>query len=361
MTAAIPFSYLPQQFADCDEIWFKIRGVVQRGDFTLGRELDAFERAFAALAGTAHAIGVGNGTDALFLSLKALSIRGEVVTTSFSFYATTGAIVTAGAVPVFADIGLDHNIDPAAIEAKITPRTEAIMPVHWAGRPCDMTAIAAIARKHGLALIEDVAHAAGATWDGRPCGSFGIAAGFSLHPLKTINVWGDGGVITTSDGALAARLRLLRNHGLQDRDTCVEFAYNSRLDTVQAVVAHHLLGKLPGILAARARVAATLDRLLPGVTRAPLPAQAQSSHYLYQFLTERRDALLAYLLANGVDAKAHYPVPIHLQPAAQRLGHKPGDFPMAERVAAETITLPAHEFVTGTQLERMAGLVAGFA
>jgi dTDP-4-amino-4,6-dideoxygalactose transaminase len=359
----IPFSYLSEQFADADDIWAKIKAVVQRGDFTLGAELGGFESAFAGVAGTKHAIGVGNGTDALFLILKALDIRGEVITPPFSFYATTAAIVTADATPVFADIRSDHNIDSAAIEAAITPRTEAILPVHWAGRPCDMTAIMAIAERHGLAVIEDAAHAAGAKWGGKPCGSFGIAAGFSLHPLKTVNVWGDGGVITTSDDTLAARLRLMRNHGLQDRDTCVEFAYNSRLDTIQAVVAHHILDRLPAMLAKRAAVARALDGGLAyeeNIVREIEADRSQSGNYLYQILAEHRDELLVWLMSNGVDAKVHYPVPIHLQPAAESLGHKMGSFPIAETVARQTITLPAHDFITDAQVQRMTRLIAEF-
>lgn len=360
----IPFSYLPQQFADAhDAIWPKIAEVVARGDFTLGVEVGSFEQAFARMVGTSHAIGVANGTDALTLILRALGIRGEVVTTPFSFIATTAAIINAAATPVFADIGEDHNIDPAAIEDAITPQTEAILPVHWAGRPCDMTAIMAIAKQRGLAVIEDAAHAAGAAWDGKVCGSFGVAAGFSLHPLKTVNVWGDGGVITTSDNALAERLRLLRNHGLSDRDTCAEFAFNSRLDTIQAVVAHHILDKLPDILKRRARAAQYLDRVLSAIVRLrrdPMPREAKSSHYLYQILVdEDRDGLLQHLQAAGVEAKVHYPVPIHLQPAAASLGCREGDFPVAEQVARETITLPAHDFLSKRDLDDMAALIAG--
>lgn len=359
----IPYSYLPQQFADADAILAKIKAVVERGDYTLGKELRDFEDAFARKLEVGHAIGVNSGTDALFLSLKALSVRGEVITTPYTFFATAASIVNAGARPVFADVGDDFNIDPDAIEAAITPHTEAIMPVHWAGRPCNMSAINAIAARHGLAVIEDAAHAFGAQWSGRSCGTWGKMGCFSLHPLKTLNVWGDGGVVTTDDGLLAEKMRRLRNHGLVDRNTCAEFAYNSRLDTVQAVVAHHVLGRIDDIIQRRRDLAARLDALLSGcegVTWAPQNLRAFSTYYLYTICATDRDGLLENLVEHGVDAKVHYPVPIHLQEAATHLGYRKGQFPVAERLAASTISLPAHEFITDGQAAAMAWLVHHF-
>ena len=359
----IRYSYLPEQFSDHDAIWTKIREVVGRGDFTLGRELQAFEEEFADRIGVEHAIGVNSGTDALFLSLKALGIRGEVITPPYSFFATTATIVNAGARPVFADVGNDFNIDPAAIEAAINPNTEAIMPVHWAGRPCNMAAINAIASRHGLVVIEDAAHAFGAKWAGKLCGSWGKIGCFSMHPLKTLNVWGDGGVITTDDPLMNDKLRRLRNHGLLDRNTCLEWGYNSRLDTVQAVVAHHVLGRIDDIIRRRRQIAALLDSQLSGcedIIAVPMDRRAYSTYYLYTFCATERDRLLAGLIGRGVEAKAHYPVPIHLQPAAVPLGYRAGQFPVAERLAETTISLPAHEFITDAQINEMAAMVRGF-
>jgi dTDP-4-amino-4,6-dideoxygalactose transaminase len=359
----VPFSYLPQQFANTAPIFDKIKDVIARGDFTLGGALAEFETAFAARCGVPHAIGVNSGTDALFLALKALNIKGEVITTPFTFYATVASIANAGAKPVFADVGNDFNIDPAAIAAAITPRTEAIMPVHWAGRPCNMTAICDIAARHGLEVIEDAAQAFGSIWDGKPCGSWGDAAGFSLHPLKTLNVWGDGGVAVTEDETVATRLRQLRNHGLADRDTCVEWGYNSRLDTIQAVVAHHVLGAFSQTLAARVRNARRLDGVLADIGDIriePMHPKAQSNYYLYTFQADARDDLVQHLNANGVEAKVHYPIPVHLQPAAASLKHKRGAFPQAEECARTAVSLPAHEYVSGSDIERMAELIAGF-
>lgn len=359
----IPYSYLPQQFLDCNDIWLKIREVVMRGDFTLGKELPEFERAFADYIQVPHAIGVASGTDAIFLPLKALGITGEVITPPFSFYATTASIVNAGAKPVFADVGANFNIDPKAIEDVITPQTEAIVPVHWGGWPCDMDAIYSLAQKHGLAVIEDAAQATGSKWDGRSCGAWGTAGAFSLHPLKLVNIWGDGGVITCHDSLLAEKLKRLRNHGMKDRDTVIEWGYNSRLDTIQAIVAHHMLKKADSIISKRRELARTLDAALDGVAEIEwlVPLQQEfSNYYLYTFHAQRRNELLSYLISKEIDAKVHYPVPLHLQPAAKEWGYQRGDFPMAEKCAGDTITLPLHEFISSDDVFYMADTLREF-
>lgn len=362
---SINHNYLYQQFADHDVILKKIREVVIRGDFTLGEEVDLLEQEYAALNGVKHAIGVGSGTDALFLSLKSLGIdKGdEVITTPFTFYATIGAIVTAGATPVFVDAGADYNIDANQIEAKITSRTKAIMPVHWSGKPCDMDAIEAIAARHNLAVVSDACHAIKASYKGRPSGALGTIACFSFHPLKNLNVWGDGGIITTDSDELADKLRLLRNHGLVGRDECRIFAYNSRLDTVQAVVARHLLGKIDHITKSRVSNAEYFDHALKAVPQITVPKRegdVYQVYHLYQILCKNRDALQAQLIAHGVDAKAHYPVPMHLQPAAAFLGHKRGDFPVTEEISDSTLSLPVHEFITREQQDFVIQLIRDF-
>lgn len=361
----INHNYLPSQFADYEQILAKIGEVVRNGEFTLGREVDRLEDEFAAIVGARHGIGLGSGTDALLLSLKALGVdKGdEVITTPYTFFATVGAIVTAGARPVFVDIGEDYNLDPAKIEAAITPRTKAILPVHWSGKPCDMDPITEIAARRNLAVVEDACHAVKATYRGRGAGVLGTIGCFSFHPLKNLNVWGDGGIATTNSDEIAARLRLLRNHGLLNRDECAVFAYNSRLDTVQAVVARHLLQKIEHITASRIANAAYFDKLLADVAGIRMPKREpwiKQVYHLYIVRAERRDELQKFLVSNGVDAKVHYPIPMHLQPAANEFGYRPGDFPVCEATVNSVLSLPVHEFITRSQQERTADLIRKF-
>lgn len=365
---SINHNYLTEQFADYEDIFAKIGEVVRKGDFTLGRAVDAFESRFAEVVGSRFAIGVGSGTDALFLSLKALGIGDtpgdEVITTTFTFYATIGAIVTAGARPVFVDVLDDYNIDSDKIEAAVTSNTKAILPVHWSGKLCRMDDITEIAKRHDLAIVEDACHAITATYKGRFAGSFGDTGCFSMHPLKNLNVWGDGGIVCTQSEELADKLRLMRNHGLSGRDTCEMFAYNSRLDTVQAVIADHLLDKLPTITERRIEHSLAFDAALSGVPEVTIPPRdadhIKQVFHIYSLRFERRDELKAHLEANGVDAKIHYPVPMHLQPAARKYGYEAGDFPMAEAIADSTLSLPVHEFIASEQQDRVVELIGDF-
>ena len=274
MKLRIDHNYLEEQFADYPAILSDVMDVIGRGDFTLGKEVELFEEEFAKMIGVKHAIGVGNGTDALFLAMKAMGYdpQGygwenrpfEVITTPYSFYSTTAIISHAGLHPVYVDVGKDFNINPELIEAAITEATVGILPVHWAGLPCDMDKIMEIARKHNLWVIEDCAHAPGSVYKGKKCGSIGNIGTFSLHPLKNVNVWGDGGVITTEDDLIYTWLRRARNHGMVDRNTCVFWGWNSRLDTIQAVVGRHVLSGISSITAHRRMNAKILDKLLEG-------------------------------------------------------------------------------------------------
>ena len=363
---SIKHNYLEQQFSDSDVILEKISKVVNRGDFTLGEEVDLLEQDFAEIVGSKYAIGVGSGTDALFLSLKALGIGpgDEVITTTFTFYATVGAIVTAGATPIFCDIGTDFNIDVTQIRDKITPRTKAIVPVHWSGRPCEMSEIMNISKEFGIPVVEDACHAILAKYDGTSAGNFGILGCFSFHPLKNLNVWGDGGIIVTNSEALNDKLRLLRNHGLVNRDTCEIFAYNSRLDTVQAVVARHMIPKLKSLTESRIRNALYLDANLASIREITIPERRTGTNaevfHLYSFLAEKRDDLVAFLNSNGIDAKVHYKTPMHLQPASDVYGYKSGMFPVAEMTAKNTMSLPVHEFITAKDLDFIIEKIGNF-
>jgi dTDP-4-amino-4,6-dideoxygalactose transaminase len=352
----VPYSYLQDQFADLDPIFAEIRKLVQRGDFTIGAAVGEFEQKFAAHCGAAYGIGVGTGTDALFLSLKALGIGpgDEVITCPFTFVATVGAIVQAGARPVFVDATDQFVIDADKIEAAITPRTKAIMPVHYSGQPCDMPKILRIAQKHNLRVVEDACQSIGGEISGKRVGGWGDAAGFSLHPLKNLNVWGDGGVITTNSKQLRDKLILLRNHGLVNRDEVAIFGYNCRLDTLQAVIGLWLFPQAETITEARIATAALFDRELSTVKQIRVPRRdpaVRHVYHLYMLQTEpvRRDALVAFLVEQGVDAKVHYPIPMHLQAASVDLGYKRGDFPVAEALADSVFTLPVHQHLTDEQ------------
>ena len=363
--ASINHNYLREQFADCDDILAKIREVVVRGDFTLGCEVDELEHEYADLCGARHAVAVGSGTDALMLSLKAAGVSegDEVITTPFTFYATVGAIVTAGGIPVFVDVDDDYNIDAAQIASKISKNTKAIMPVHWSGRPCEMDVIESVAEKYGIPVVIDACHAICAAYKGRKVGELGTASCFSFHPLKNLNVWGDGGIVTTNSTHIANQLRLLRNHGLVSRDRCQVFAYNSRLDTIQAVIARHMLCKIAHITESRIANAAYFDAQLAGVSGVKLPerrADIREVFHLYSVLCEDRDSLQRLLLGRGIDAKVHYPTPMHLQPAAAFLGHQVGDFPTTEKICGQTLSLPVHEFISKEQQDHVIACVKDF-
>ena len=218
----INHNYLKEQFSDYENIFDEIKKVVLTNDFTLGSAVDELESLIAKEAGTKYAIGVGSGTDAIRLSLKSIGIGqgDEVITTAYTFYATVGAIATTGATPILVDINYDYNINPKEIVKKITKNTKAIVPVHWSGRPCDMESLEKISKDFKIPIIEDACHALQAEYYGKRCGSFGNAGCFSFHPLKNLNVWGDGGVVTTNDEDLKNKLKLIRNHGLINRDVC---------------------------------------------------------------------------------------------------------------------------------------------
>lgn len=362
----VPFSYLDRQFAHIDGYLNDVRALVQSGDFTLGAAVREFEARFAALGKAPHAVGVGSGTDALILSLKALGIGpgDEVITAPNTFVATVGAIAMTGARPVFVDSDEGFTIDPTRLESAVTPRTKAIVPVHYTGNVADMPAIMAIARRHGLKVVEDACQSIGAARDGLPVGSWGETACFSLHPLKNLNVWGDGGMILLRSSELDRELRLLRNHGLANRDEVECFGHNSRLDSLQAVIGNRLIAEAETITARRIANAGRLDQgfvdLRGRVRIPPRPANVRHVYHLYVVRVERRDQLLSYLNQNGIEAKVHYPIPVHLQRAAQHLGYKRGDFPVAEEDGRTSITFPAHQHLTEAELDYVIDKVHAF-
>jgi dTDP-4-amino-4,6-dideoxygalactose transaminase len=347
----VPFQDLPLQIRTLrPELDPAIDAVLRHGQFILGPEVTAFEQAWAQFCGTKHAIGVGSGTDALQLILRALGIGPghEVITVANSFIATAEAVSYTGATPVLVDCSLDdYLIDPVAVAAAITPRTRAILPVHLYGQPANMAALAALAHQHGLALVEDAAQAHGATLkDGRSCGALGLASAFSFYPGKNLGAFGDGGAVNTHDDGLARQLKLLRNWGSVVKYHHEIQGYNSRLDTLQAAV----LGVKLRHLAAwndHRRTAAGWYRAaladLPGLVL-PVEAPWTGRHVYHLFvirlLERNRDAVARVLAERGVQTVVHYPVPIHRQKAYAELGYAEGSFPCAEQAARTVLSLP---------------------
>lgn len=342
----VPFVDLARQFRSIEaELTRAFTDVGRSGGYIMGERLEAFERDAAAYLDVAHCLGVADGSDALFLIMKALGIGAgdEVITAPNSFIASAWTIVATGATPVFADVAEDLNIDPARVEDAVTPRTRAIMPIHLTGRPARMDEIDDIARRHGLHVIEDAAQAIGAVYRGRRVGSLGTAAGFSLHPLKNLGVYGDGGLITTNDDILAGHLRQLRNHGLRNRDECDIWGFNSRLDTLQAALAHVKLAHLERWNARCREIADVYRTHLSACVEVPIDEPWETSVY-HNFVirTPARDEVMGSLKQAGVDTRVHYPIPIHLQRAAAGLGYRRGAFPNAERFAETMISLPIY-------------------
>jgi len=344
----IPYVNLGAQFvAEKAELMPRIEAVLASGMHVGGAEVELLEQEIAAYVGTRHAVALNSGTDALIFAIIAAGIEAgaEVITPPNSFVASTAAITWAGATPVFADVRWDGLIDPEAVAAAVTPRTAAIMPVHLWGGICDMDALWAIAERHGLAIIEDAAQAMGTRHRNRRAGALGTVGCFSAHPLKIFNAVGDAGFITTDSDEIASRVRLLRNHGLIDRDTVGEFATVSRLDALQAAVLRFRLGKLDDMIERR-RANADLYRTLLAGTPIKLPQQKPYEfHTFVNFVSQcdRRDELQQHLAGKGVQTVVHYNTPIHLQPAAQSLGCRRGQFPVTERLCETILALPANQ------------------
>src|SRR5712692_1685163 len=327
-----------------------------------GAQGEALEREIADYVGTRHAVALNSGTDALIFGMVAAGIGpgDEVITPPNSFVASTAAIVRAGATPVFADVRSDGLIDPEAVAAAVTSRTAAIMPVHLWGGICDMEALWKIAGRHGLAIIEDAAQAMGTRHRNRRAGTLGTVGCFSGHPLKIFNAVGDAGFITTDADEIAARTRLLRNHGLVDRDTVSEFATVSRLDALQAVVLRFRLGKIEQNIERR-RANAALYRAL--LAKVPIRLPQEKPYEFHTFVNfvsqcEQRDELQRHLADNGVQTVVHYNTPIHLQPAARSLGCRRGQFPVTERLSDTILALPANQTLTPDAIQFIAAEIA---
>jgi dTDP-4-amino-4,6-dideoxygalactose transaminase len=363
----IPLLDLRAQYAAIrDEIQCALDRVLESQRFILGAEGDALEMEIAEYCRCDHAIGVSSGTDALLAALMAIEVKpgDEVITTPYSFFATTSAIVRAGATPVFVDIDRGtYNIDPAGIAAKISPRTRAIIPVHLFGQMADMPAIMNVARRHRLIVIEDAAQAIGAEFQGARAGSLGDLACFSFYPTKNLGGFGDGGMITTNDAGLAERLRLLRNHGFQTKYHNEILGWNFRLDEIQAAVLRVKLKHLDHWTEARRRNAHLYRENIVKTASVELPYEVPASRHIYhQFVirTKRRDQLLTRLRDGGIGCEIYYPIPLHLQRCFQSLGYGPGDFPNSEDAANQSLAVPIYPELTVEMIRSVCAVLGGF-
>jgi len=366
MNFKVPYNYLPEQFSD-HKIFFELwKPVLTSGEFTLGPFVESFEKKFAEYIGSKFCIATNNGTDALILGLKALGIKegDEVITPCNSFYATTGAIVAVGATPIFADVDERYQIEINDIEKLITKKTKLILPVHWAGASPNMLKIQEIAKMHGLLVLEDACMAIGGKINGKSPGTFSEIGAFSMHPLKSLNVAGDGGMVVTDDEELYLWMKKYRNHGMIDRNTIEFWGVNMRIQPLQAVIANYFLDHLPNFIEIRNKNAQYMDSLLapfhPYINLPERLREFKETYSLYMVLAKNRDKLYPYLNNRGIEAKIHYPVPLHLQPASKRLGLKAVQLPIAESQADSIITLPIHQYLDFKQLEYMAQSISDF-
>lgn len=365
MSKVIRYSPLIDQYRNFEHILDDIRAVIKRGDFTLGREVDEFEKEFSNKCERKHAIGVGSGTDALKLALKAGGVKygDEVITSANSFWAVVGGINELGAYPKLIDCGPDMQIDPLKIEEAITEKTSAIVPVHLAGNVCDMDSIIRLAKKNNLIVVEDGCQCQGATRNGLQVGSWGLATAISMHPLKILNIWGDGGIVITDNDIINDNIRLLRNHGLKDRDTMKCFGYNSRLDTIQAVVAKYVLSTLDEILLKRRQFGKMYINGLSNIDGIILPSVEDNVNHAYLYFVifaERRDELKQYLSNNGIETKIHYPKPLYHQKALLDIGYKIGQFPVTDRQAKISLSLPVDQHLTNDDIQYVIEKIASF-
>lgn len=362
----IPLVDLKAQYRSIkQEIDDAIRRVIGNTTFILGQEVSSFEENFAAFCDTKYAIGTSSGTSALHLALLTCGIEpgDEVITVSHTFTATAEAVIHAGAVPVFVDIDpCSCNIDPDLIEATVTERTKAIIPVHLYGQPAEMDPIMHLAGRYGLKVIEDAAQAHGAEYRGRRVGSIGHVACFSFFPGKNLGAYGDGGAVVTNDVEIAEKVRLLRNHGRTDKYEHLMAGYGYRLDALQAAILNVKLRYMDEWNDRRRANAEAYRELLTGL-ELTLPEELEhlkSVYHLFVICTRQRDAMLRHLKAKQIHAGIHYPIPLHMQPAFQHLGYKLGDFPHTEQATKEVLSLPLYPELSIQQIEKIAESIREF-
>lgn len=359
----VPYNYLPFEFSNPNKIFADWRKLIKSTEFTLGSFVEQFEKQFSNYVGSKYCISTNNGTDALILSLKSLGIgKGdEIITVCNSFYATTGAIVAVGAKPIFVDCDDRYQINENEIEKKITKKTKAILPVHWAGASPNMYKISLLAKRKKLYLIEDACMGIGGSLTGKHPGTFGDIGAFSMHPLKSLNVMGDGGMVVTNNKKIFDWIKKYRNHGMVDRDHIDFWGVNMRIQPLQAIVAMHGIKKLNQVVKKRNINAKYYDNLFSSIkNKITVPKRIKGyieTFSLYMVLAEDRDALIKYLIKNNVEAKIHYPVPLHKQKAFQGKNKK---FPISDSQAKKLLTLPVHQFINKKQIKYTFDLIYSF-
>jgi dTDP-4-amino-4,6-dideoxygalactose transaminase len=364
-TVKVPYVALPLRTGPIKaELLAAMERVIDHGVYVLGPEVQEFECRFARYCGVRYAVGVGDGTSALTLTLRGLGVGpgDEVITVPNSFIASASSAVLLGAIPRFVDVRRhDMNMDPSLLEAAISRRTKAIVPVHLAGHPADMEPILKIGERYGIPVVEDAAQSVGTQYHGRRTGSLGRAGCFSLHPLKSLHALGDAGVIVTDDATLYEWLLKARNHGLRNRDETEFWSPNSRLDTLQAAVLNVMLDHLEDWICDRRALAQLFREQLQDVVS--VPEEAPGCFHTYQtfvIVAEQRRALLDHMRQAGVDAKVHYALPIHMQPAARALGHRPDDFPVARWLADRIVSVPLYGEMSTEQRRTVVASIRSF-
>jgi dTDP-4-amino-4,6-dideoxygalactose transaminase len=358
----VPYTYLKDQFNNPDKIFKKIEKLVlKHNQYTFGPELEEFEKNMARYTGVKYCLGTASGTVALSMLLQAIGIGygDEVITVSQTFVATIGSIVAVGARPYFIDVEDDYTMNPSLLEDAISDKTKAIMPVHYSGNPARMNEILKIANKYNLNVIEDACCAISAKINNKHVGTFGAGGAFSVHPLKNLNVWGDGGFIITNSKEIYDKIFLLRNHGISDgRNKIDVFGYNARLDTIQAIVGNYLFPEIDKITNKRIRNAETYDKafsdrfLKEYIIIPERRKNVRHVYHMYMILVKHRDKLLKYLIDNKIEAKIHYPIPMHKQKAVldQKVPFRKSNLDNTEKQCNLLLTLPVHQHLSNDQI-----------
>ena len=361
----VKFSYLEKQFSNCNGLWAGLKNIVSNGDFTLGKELENFEKNFSKLIGSKYALGVASGTDAIKLSLRILNIgRGdEVITAANTFIATAGAIIEVGAKPVFVDCDDTFCMDVNLVEKKNRHKTNAILQGHYTGYIANMPKLIKLSKKYKIPIVEDSCQGILAEINKKKAGTWGDFGAFSLHPLKTINVWGDGGIITTNNYSHYKKLKMIRNHGLINRDEANVTGHNSRLHNLQAAVGNYILPKARSITKRKIQIAKYYDKALSKIPKITIPPRIKNHkivYHLYIIFAEERDKLIKHCLKKGIEAKIHYPKPLYLQKALKGLKHKRGDFPVTDSHVKKIISLPCNQYMKNQQINYVANTIKDF-